>query len=87
MTRKAILFTDDSKECIEAKKILTSAKIGFVEYNSKEIEGEAGCCGGFTTKTPSIFAPEGIFRGLDEIKRYAEIMKNKKGKISESAYW
>jgi len=85
VTRKAILFTDDSKESIEARKILTEAKIDFVVYNPKEMEEEVGCCGGFTTQAPSVFAPQGIFRGIDEIKRYADMKDD--DKISESAYW
>ncbi|MEM2759597.1 MAG: hypothetical protein QXU32_08590 [Nitrososphaerales archaeon] len=83
MTRKAILFTDDSKECIEARKILTDARIDFVEYSSKD---ENGCCGGFVTEVPSIFAREGIFRGIEGIKEYARVKRDIMDNI-ESAYW
>ncbi len=76
---------DRSKECEKARKILQRAKIDFVEYNVNE-QLESGCCGGFTTQAPSIFAPEGIFRGIGEIKKYIKMLKNKK-QLSESAYW
>ena len=87
VSRKAILFIDNSSDCVRARKLLVKSKIDFVEYNFKEIL-ESGCCGeGFTTKAPSIFAPEGIFRGIDGIKKYVKIRKSKKQIESESAYW
>jgi len=34
---------------------------------------------------PSIFTPEGIFRGINEIKKYVKMRKSEKE--IESAYW
>ncbi len=86
MSRKAILFIDHSKDCKKTRKILQKAKIDFVEYNVNE-QFEPGCCDGFTTQAPSIFAPEGIFAGIDEIRKYVKMLTNKKHLESESAYW
>jgi len=86
--RKAILFMDDSKYCKKARKILQKAKIDFVEYNVNA-QLELGCCDGFTTQAPSVFAPEGIFRGISEIRNYVKMLegRGKKQIESESAYW
>ena len=87
VSRKAILFIDDSNSAKKVRKILKNAKIDFVESNVKE-QLESGCCGeGFTTKVPSIFAPEGIFKGVSEIKKYVKMLKGKKQVESESIYW
>lgn len=82
-----ILFIDSSSssECKKVQMILKRAKIDFVEYDVKE--QEAACCGGFATKAPSVFAPEGIFKGINEIREYAKMRQNRKQVESESAYW
>jgi glutaredoxin len=88
MGRKVILFVDDSNECEKARKFLRRTGIDFVEYNVKDKDRlESGCCDGFTTEVPSIFAPEGIYKGITEIKKYAKMRKEKKQLESESAYW
>ncbi len=85
MVRKGVLFISKDEVSKKAKDMLIEAGIEFVEYNVDE-EPE-GCCGGFKTETPSLFAPEGIFRGLDEIARYIELRKDNRFYNSESAYW
>lgn len=83
--RKSVLMIDDSDECKEAEQLLKNEKIPYVIY--KVEKGSQGCCGGYTTETPSIFAPEGVFKGLDAIREYIKIAKENIGKESESAYW
>jgi|FaiFalFF_MnMetaG_3_1042247.scaffolds.fasta_scaffold00606_13 hypothetical protein len=85
MGRKGVLFIGNDEASKKARDMLTEAGIEFVEYNV-DVEPE-GCCGGFKTAVPSLFAPEGIFRGLDGIARYIELRKSNRLYSSESAYW
>jgi len=88
MSRKAILLIDGSNECEKARKFLQKAGVDFVEYNVKDKDVlESGCCEGFTTEVPSLFAPEGVYKGFAEIKKYVKMQKGKKQVESESAYW
>ncbi|MFN4337021.1 MAG: hypothetical protein ACK4FV_05520 [Candidatus Nitrosocaldus sp.] len=87
-SRKAVLFisNSDSEESIaKVRDMLLNAGIEFVEYNIDE--EPAGCCGGFRTETPALFAPEGIFRGVEGIARYIQTRMNGSLYSSESAYW
>ncbi len=85
MVRKGVLFVRDDEVCVKAKELLRESGIEFVEYNVSE-ERE-GCCGGFDTVTPTLFAPEGIFRGIDGISRYIELRRSNSFYKSESAHW
>ena len=40
-----------------------------------------------TTRAPSLFAPEGIFKDLEGIMKYASLDKLDYSPVSESAYW
>jgi hypothetical protein len=62
-------------------------RIEYVEYNIKKFE--ESCCGDLpTTKAPSLFAVEGIFKGLEQISEYIALKKDAASNIeSESAYW
>ncbi len=82
--RKAVLMIDDSDECKKAEELLKDEKIPYVIY---KIDYDEGCCGGYTTRVPAVFAPEGVFKGLDQISKYVEIAKDNIDKESESAYW
>jgi fructose-bisphosphate aldolase class 1 len=67
--RKSILLIDESIESSEVKYILETNNINFIEYNI--IKFGRGCCGHLpTTTAPSIFAPEGVFKGKDSIEKY-----------------
>lgn len=86
--RKAVLLVDDSKESSMAKDLLKSSKIEFVEYHMKKFE--ESCCAELpTTKAPSIFAVQGVYKGFEGVKSYVELVKSygKKGYQSESMYW
>ncbi len=86
--RKAVLFiskSDREEGIARIRDMLLNAGIEFVEYNIDE--EPAGCCGGFRTETPALFAPEGIFRGVDGIARYVKARMDGSLYSRESAYW
>jgi hypothetical protein len=85
--RKPILLIDDNEESAMAKKLLSTDKIDFVEYHIKKFE--ESCCGEIpSTKAPSIFAPEGVFKGLKGVDEFLNIKKqNGAAQESDSAYW
>lgn len=85
-SRKPVLLIDDGDESKLATNILATRNIEFVEYHINKFE--ESCCGELpTTRAPSIFAPEGVFKGLDGVKEYASMERDSKNKESESAYW
>jgi hypothetical protein len=61
--------------------------IDYVEYNIKRFE--ESCCGELpTTKAPSLFAVEGIFKGLEKSNEYVTLKRDAAFDIqSESEYW
>ena len=86
--RKPILLVDGSDDSVKAVDLLKRLGIDYVEYNIKKFE--ESCCGGDlpTTKAPSLFAVEGIFKGLEKINEYISLKKDAASNIqSESAYW
>ena len=86
--RKPILLIDESDDSVKAIDLFKRLGIDYVEYNIKKFE--ESCCGGDlpTTKAPSLFAVEGIFKGLEKIDEYILLKKNAASNIqSESAYW
>ena len=67
--RKPVLLIDDTRESQETKNMLFSNNIDFIEYNIEKFGGS--CCRHLpTTSAPSIFAPEGVYRGKDSIEQY-----------------
>lgn len=81
-----MLLIDDGDESKIATGILASKNIEFVEYHIKKFE--ESCCGELpTTRAPSVFAPEGVFKGLDGVREYASMEKKPESEESESAYW
>lgn len=86
--RKPILLIDESDDSVKAIDLFKRLGIDYVEYNIKKFE--ESCCGGDlpTTKAPSLFAVEGIFKGLEKINEYISLKKDAASNIqSESAYW
>jgi hypothetical protein len=85
--RKPILLVDGSDDSIKALDLFKRLSIEYVEYNIKKFE--ESCCGDLpTTKAPSLFAVEGIFKGLEQISEYISLKKDASSNIeSESAYW
>jgi hypothetical protein len=84
--RRPVLLVDyNSPASQKAIEILNSKKIDFVEYDVSKFE--ESCCGELpTTITPSVFAPEGVFKGLEGVVQYVS-SERKKLEESESAYW
>jgi hypothetical protein len=68
--RRPILLIDESDDSVKAIDLFKRLGIDYVEYNIKKFE--ESCCGGDlpTTKAPSLFAVEGIFKGLEKINEY-----------------
>lgn len=82
--QKPVLLVDDSDDSLNAIDLLKRLD---VEYNIKKFE--ESCCGDLhTTKAPSLFAVEGVFKGLEKINEYTSLKKDVDSDIqSESAYW
>lgn len=85
--RKPILLVDDSDDSMKAIDLFKRSSLEYVEYNIKKFE--ESCCGELpTTKAPSLFAVEGIFKGLEKINEYISLKRDASSNIeSESAYW
>ena len=86
--RKPILLIDGSDDSVKAIDLFKRLGIDYVEYNIKKFE--ESCCGDLpTTKAPSLFAVEGIFKGLEKINEYISLKKKDAASNiqSESAYW
>ena len=84
--RKPILLLDESDDSIKAIGLFKRLEIDYVEYNIKKFE--ESCCAELpTTRAPSLFAPEGIFKDLEGIMKYASLDKQDYSPVSESAYW
>jgi hypothetical protein len=91
--RKPVLIVDDSPDSLKAINFLRERDVEFVEYDIRKFA--ESCCGDLpTTKAPSVFAPEGVFKGLTGVKEYitsvtvaaADIKKAIQSE-SDSAYW
>jgi hypothetical protein len=85
--RKPVLLVDKSDDSMKAIDLLKRLDIEYVEYDMKKFE--ESCCGELpTTKAPSLFAVEGIFKGLREINEYTSLKGDAASDIeSEGAYW
>jgi hypothetical protein len=86
--RKPILLIDGSDDSVKAVDLLKRLGIDYVEYNIKKFE--ESCCGELpTTKAPSLFAVEGVFKGLEKINEYISLKRDTADSNieSESAYW
>jgi hypothetical protein len=89
--RKPVLIVDDSPESHKAINLFRERDIEFVEYDIRKFA--ESCCGDLpTTKAPSVFAPEGVFKGLSGVEEYitsaaAAAAKKAIQSESESAYW
>jgi hypothetical protein len=88
--RKPVLIIDDSPASLKAIEILRKRNIEFVEYDIRKFA--ESCCGDLpTTNAPSVFAPEGVFKGLSGVEEYiassAAVAKKGTPSESESTYW
>src|SRR5918911_5337611 len=86
--RKPILLVDESYDSIKAVDLLRRSGIEYAEYNIKKFE--ESCCGELpSTRAPSVFAVEGVFKGLEKINEYVSLIRETgySNIESESAYW
>jgi hypothetical protein len=85
--RKPILLVDDSDDSTKAVDVFQRSGIEYVEYDIRKFE--ESCCGELpTTKAPSVFAVEGVFKGLEKINEYISLKRDMSDSIeSGSAYW
>lgn len=86
--RKPILLVDGSDDSANAINLFERLGIEYVEYDIRKFE--ESCCGELpTTKAPSVFAVEGIFKGLEKINEYILLKRDMSDSEveSESTYW
>ena len=86
--RKPILLMDESDDSTKAIDLFKRSGIEYVEYDIRKFE--ESCCGELpTTKAPSVFAVEGVFKGLEKINEYMSLASDRSDSKaeSESAYW
>jgi hypothetical protein len=86
--RKPILLVDDSADSAKAIDLFKTLCVEYIEYNIKKFE--ESCCGELsTTKAPSVFTVEGVFKGLEKIYEYISLKTDTSdfNAVSESAYW
>jgi hypothetical protein len=86
--RESVLLVDNSDDSAKAVDLLNRLGIEYVEYDIKKFE--ESCCGELpTTKAPSLFAVEGVFKGLEKINEYVLLKRDTANSNieSESVYW
>ncbi len=88
LKRKPVLLIDGSEKSQEAVMLLKSNGIEYVEYDMRKFT--ESCCGDLpTTRAPSVFAPEGVFKDLEGIREFVNMDRENSSSTleSESAYW
>jgi hypothetical protein len=86
--RESVLLVDNSDDSAKAVDLLKRLGIEYVEYDIKKFN--ESCCGELpTTKAPSLFAVEGVFKGLEKINEYVSLKRDTADYSieSESGYW
>jgi hypothetical protein len=90
--RMPVLIVDDGSDSLKAVDLLRERGIEFVQYDIRKFA--ESCCGDLpTTKAPSVFAPEGLFKGLSGVEEYIaasltmSATREAVHKESDSAYW
>jgi hypothetical protein len=86
--RESVLLVDNSDDSAKAVDLLKILGIEYLEYDIKKFN--ESCCGELPTiKAPSLFAVEGIFKGLEKINEYVSSKRDTADSNieSESAYW
>jgi hypothetical protein len=86
--REPVLLVDNSDDSTKAVDLFKRLGIKYVEYDIKKFK--ESCCGELpTTNAPSLFAVEGVFKGLEKINEYISLKRETSDSNieSESAYW
>ena len=85
-SRKPVLLVDDQQDSSDARHLLDSQDIKYVIYHISKFE--ESCCGELpSTRAPSIFAPEGLYKGIEGVKEYLSDRTKMPEQESESAFW
>jgi hypothetical protein len=86
--RESVLLVDNSDDSAKAADLLKRLGIEYVEYDIKKFN-ESCCVELPTTEAPSLFAVEGVFKGLEKINVYVSLKRDTADSNieSESAYW
>jgi hypothetical protein len=86
--RESVLLVDNSDDSAKAADLLKRLGIEYVEYDIKKFN-ESCCVELPTTEAPSLFAVEGVFKGLEKINEYVSLKRDTADSNieSESAYW
>jgi hypothetical protein len=86
LKRKPVLLIDNGQDSRKAVKFLKDNDIEYVDYHISKFQDS--CCGELaTTRAPSIFAQEGIFKDWEGILNYVSVIKQNPYQTSESEYW
>jgi hypothetical protein len=88
VNRQPVLLVDNSADSTKAVDLFKRLGIEYVEYDIKKFK--ESCCGEPPTiKAPSLFAVEGVFKGLEKINEYISLKRDSADSNieSESAYW
>ncbi|MDQ3836518.1 MAG: hypothetical protein M3270_06255 [Thermoproteota archaeon] len=89
--RKPVLIVDDGSDSVKAMDLLRGNGVEFVNFDIRKFA--ESCCGDLpTTKAPSVFAPEGVFKGLRGVEDYLMVVlasgsKDATNSEADSAYW
>ncbi|NOJ29984.1 MAG: hypothetical protein DA328_07440 [Nitrososphaeraceae archaeon] len=89
--RKPVLLIDDGDDSKMVIDLLKKNNIDHLLFDIKNFE--TSCCGNLpTTKVPSVIAPEGIFKDIEQIKNYIKNYKiiqnnDNEEESSASSYW
>jgi hypothetical protein len=86
--REPVLLVDNSDDSTKAVDLFKRLGIEYVVYDIKKFK-ESSCGELPTTKAPSLFAVEGVFKGLEKISEYISLKRDTADSDieSESAYW
>ncbi|HEX5979224.1 MAG TPA: hypothetical protein VFY68_18215 [Nitrososphaeraceae archaeon] len=86
--REPVLLVDNSDDSTKAVDLFKRLGIEYVEYDIRKFN--ESCCGELpSTKAPSLFAVEGVFKGLEKINEYVSLKRDTTNSNieSQSAYW
>ena len=83
--RKPVLLIDETPNSLKAIGLFDQSGIIYIKYHISKFE--ESCCGELpTTRAPSVFAPDGVYKGLEGVNEYLSRPHDYENQ-NESAYW
>lgn len=76
-------IVDDSEDSLIAKELFSKKKVEYVQYHASKLKQRYWKFP--FTKAPTIFVPEGVFKGLENVKNYFDM--EVRDYESESVNW